>query len=402
MAQDRFTVKIIFVHEVSWFKKVVYEMHDFPELLSLRGHEVHFLDYDEGTPRTRWKPVTTVETRAHQGSSVWVTTPPRILPGILGRLLATIIQPLVFLQLLRRVRPDVVVCYSVPTSGWQIVKICNLKNVPVVARIIDVAHALRPSVFALLVKRAERYVYQHASAVSTHNEALRQYCLGLGANSATCSVIYPGVDLVRFAPGPPDRTLQSRLGIEQGDKVLLFMGTVFRFSGLYELLTELSSTMRRDPSTKLLILGDGEDLARIKGHGRSLGLAKQVLTPGRIHYQQLAGHLRLGTVALLPFQESLLTHCALPNKVLQYLACGLPTIATQLEGLESMLPNHSGLVYTSNSVEMATTAIRLLTQPNSLSEMSSIGRQEVARLCDWSKQIDSFEILLASTCRASQ
>ena len=86
-------MRILFVHEVSWFNKVVFEMHDFPELLSLNGHEVHFLDFDEGEPRAKWRPLTTIETRAHEGSRVAVTTPPRFLPGILGRLLATIIQP---------------------------------------------------------------------------------------------------------------------------------------------------------------------------------------------------------------------------------------------------------------------------------------------------------------------
>lgn len=395
-------MKIVFVHEVSWFNKVVYEMHDFPELLSLRGHQVHFLDYDEGRSRARWKTLTTVESRAHQGSSVWVTTPPRLLPGICGRLLATIIQPLVFIQLLRRVRPDVVVCYSVPTSGWQIVKICNLRKVPIVARIIDVSHALRPTPFSPLVKLAERYVYRHANAVSTHNEALRQYCLDLGAKPENCVVTYPGVDLIRFYPAPPDPTLQRRLGIEKSDKVLLFMGTVFRFSGLYELLTELSGSMRRDPSIKLLILGDGEDLARIQRLTSSLGIAKQVPAPGRIDYQDLADHLRLGTIALLPFKEGLLTHCALPNKVLQYLACGLPTVATRLEGLESMLPNHSGLVYTSTTAEMATTAMQLLSHSRLLSAMSSLGRHDMAKLCDWSTQLDIFETLLTTYGQAVQ
>ena len=41
-------MKILFVHEVSYRKKVIYEMHEFPELLSLRGHEVTFLEFDEG------------------------------------------------------------------------------------------------------------------------------------------------------------------------------------------------------------------------------------------------------------------------------------------------------------------------------------------------------------------
>jgi glycosyltransferase involved in cell wall biosynthesis len=210
------------------------------------------------------------------------------------------------------------------------------------------------------------------------------------------------VDLVRFSPGSPDSALQKRLGIEESDKVLLFMGTVFRFSGLYELLTELSNSMRRDPSIKLLILGDGEDLPRIQQLASSLNIAKQVPTPGRIDYKELVDHLRLGTVAILPFKVSLLTHCALPNKVLQYLACGLPTIATRLEGLASMLPNQSGLVYTSTTSEMAITAMQLLNQPRSLSSMSSLGRQDMAKLCDWSRQLDIFETLLTSHGRAGK
>ena len=145
-------MKILFVHEVSWFNKVVYEIHDFPELLSLEGHEVHFLDFDEGKPRARWKPVTTIESRAHKGSQVSVTTPPRFLPGILGRLLATLIQPLVFIQLIKRIKPDVVVTYSIPTSGWQITYIYNRKNIPIVARVIDIPHVLRETFFKPLVK----------------------------------------------------------------------------------------------------------------------------------------------------------------------------------------------------------------------------------------------------------
>ena len=40
-------MKLLFIHEVSWRKKVVYEIHDFPELLAMRGHDVTFFEYDE-------------------------------------------------------------------------------------------------------------------------------------------------------------------------------------------------------------------------------------------------------------------------------------------------------------------------------------------------------------------
>ena len=393
-------MKILFVHEVSWFNKVVYEMHDFPELLSLNGHEVHFLDFDEGKPRARWKPITTIESRAHKGSRVSVTTPPRFLPGIFGRLLATIIQPLVFIQLVKQIKPDVVVTYSIPTSGWQITNICNRKNIPIIARVIDIPHVLRETLFKSLVKWSEQYVFRNASFVSTHNEALRQYCIGLGAAPTKSSVIYPGIDMTRFFPAPPRHDLQTKMGIQPTDKVLLFMGTIFRFSGLVELLTELSPALLLDKSIKFLILGDGEDFNRLHQLAITLGVQDQVIMPGRIEYDLLADYLRLGHVALLPFKQELVTHGALPGKVLQYLACGLPTIATPLDGLQSMIPPNQGILYANNSQEMANIAIELVSNLDQQHELASLGVELMILHCNWKTQIQSFEQMIRGFQRA--
>jgi glycosyltransferase involved in cell wall biosynthesis len=393
-------MKILFVHEVSWFNKVVYEMHDFPELLSLSGHEVHFLDFDEGKPRARRKPVTTIESRAHKGSQVSVTTPPRFLPGILGRLLATLIQPLVFIQLIKRIKPDVVVTYSIPTSGWQITYICNRNNIPIIARVIDIPHVLRETFFRPLVKWSERYVFRNASFVSTHNEALRQYCIGLGAAANKSSVIYPGIDVSRFFPAPPRQDLLTKVGIQPTDKVLLFMGTIFRFSGLVELLTKLAPALRLDKSVKFLILGDGEDFNRLHQLATTLGLQNQVSMPGRIEYDLLADYLRLGHVALLPFKQELVTHGALPGKVLQYLACGLPTIATPLDGLQSMIPPNKGVYYANDAQEMANMAIDLVSKPDQQHQLATFGLDLMTRHCNWDTQLQSFEQMIASFQRA--
>ena len=389
-------MKILFVHEVSWFNKVVYEMHDFPELLSLKGHEVHFLDFDEGKPRAQWKSVTTIESRAHKGSRVSVTTPPRFLPGIFGRLLAAFIQPLVFLRLVNQIKPDVVVTYSIPTSGWQITNICNRKNIPIVARVIDIPHVLRETHFKPLVKWSEKYVFRNASFVSTHNEALRHYCIGLGAAPTKSSVIYPGIDLSRFFTGPPRHDLQTKVGIQPTDKVLLFMGTIFRFSGLVELLTELSPALHLDKSIKFLILGDGEDFNRLHQLAITLDLQDQVIMPGRIEYDLLADYLRLGHIALLPFKQELVTHGALPGKVLQYLACGLPTISTPLDGLQSMIPPNQGILYANNSQEMANIAIELVSNSDKQHELASLGVDLMILHCNWKTQLQSFEQMIRS------
>ena len=389
-------MKILFVHEVSWHSKVVYEMHDFPELLSLNGHEIHFLDFDEEGIGKRWKSHVETRTRAHKGSRVLVTTVPRIFPGILGRLIATVLQPIVFIHLAKKVKPDVVITYSIPTSGWQITKICNTREIPVIARVIDVSHALRETIFASLIKRSEKYVYSHADHISTHNEALLAYCISLGASPENISIINPGIDLNRFSTKQVRKDLPKILGIQPDDRVILFMGTIYRFSGLSEILFELAPFLRDNPRLKFLILGDGEDFDKIQRISVELGLQEQVIMPGRIEYNDLSDHLCLGHVALLPFKPELVTHCALPGKVLQYLACGIPTISTQLHGLMSMTGSGNGVIYSSSFRQMSEDAISIINDNESLQQMKKQGLDLVQKKCDWRIQVSDFENMIVT------
>ena len=40
-------MNLLFIHEVNWRYKVTFEIHDIPELLSIAGHSVTFIDYPE-------------------------------------------------------------------------------------------------------------------------------------------------------------------------------------------------------------------------------------------------------------------------------------------------------------------------------------------------------------------
>jgi glycosyltransferase involved in cell wall biosynthesis len=264
----------------------------------------------------------------------------------------------------------------------------------VLVRAIDVSHKLRKTRFEAAIKKAEQFVYSNADHVCANNEALRQYCIGLGASPERSSVIYPGVDMARFFPAPPRTDLQNDLGIKPTDSVLLFMGTIFRFSGLIELLNELSPALRNDPTIKFLVLGEGEDFIRLKHLAFTLGLQHQVLMPGRIEYDLLADYLRLGHVALLPFRPEPVTHGALPGKVLQYLACGIPTIATPLIGLQSMISTGEGVIYENDISDTARTALQLLSDADRRIQLSNCGSKLMSVKCDWPTQINSFEQIL--------
>jgi len=392
-------MRIVFIHEVSWFNKPVFEMHEIPELLSLQGHDVHFIDYDEGHGRTKFRTVTSSETRTRLGSHVTVTTPPRILPGIFGRLLATIIQPFVFWRLVKRVRPDVVVTYSVPTSGWQAVAICNRMNIPTVARIIDIAHVLRKTQISVIVRWSERFVYEHATFVSCHNEFLRAYCVANGAQEETSGVIHPGVDLDQFHPGDKNQALMKSLGILPSDRVLMYMGTIYRFSGLIEILRQISNSLLQNTALKFLIIGSGEHLSKVIHEATVLGVRKQVVSVGNIEYDLLPDYLRLGDVALLPFRPELVAHAALSGKVLKYLAVGVPVLSTDLKGLRSAINDGEGVTYCSGYEHLASVAVELLQSPEKCRQLSEQGLRKVTQMCDWTIQISEFSDILKSVSK---
>ena len=404
-------MKILFVHEVSWRKKVVYEIHDFPELLSIKGHEVSFLEYDEEEGNLSSKPLqltqgvlrsTSVISRGYTGSKVRIITPTRFLPGILGRLLAVLLHPLTIWHELKHNRPDAVVLYGIPTNGWQTVLICKRFQIPVILRAIDISHALRKTALSPLIQIAERFVYKNVDLVSANNSALADYVNQTRQSKASIDVLLPGVDLQKFKPAEKPIELMKKYQIHEEDKVILFMGTLFRFSGLYELIQSAAQMLHTDPRLKMVLIGDGEDRPRISAKIAELKLEEKVICVGRIEYDELPSYLLLGDVAVLPFLQMDVTECAFPGKVLQYLSAGLPTISVHLKGLESTFPLDSGFIFTSSPEEMISKCLEVLGDHKYRSSLSILGRKRMEEMCNWDNQVAKFENLLLQSIKKAK
>ena len=391
-------MRILFVHEVNYLRKVIYEIHDFPELLSMRGHDVSFVDFAEGdTPsgvarfidlRTR---VQRGVARAHRRASVRVVTPGRVLPPPYDRLVASVTQVPLIRRELRDGGYDAVVLYAVPTNGWQTVLLAQRYGVPVLFRSIDVSHELRKSVFRSAIGRAERFILKRADRVSTNNVAMQRYVIAEGASPPLVEVDYPGLDLERFAPGPRAADLCARYGIGVDDRVVLFMGTLYRFSGLDWFLDGFAQALRDRPDTKVLLIGGGEAGGALRSQVTQLGIASQVIFTGFVDYPDLAAHLNLGTVAITPFEEKLVTHCALPGKMLQYAGCGIPTVSTRLEGIQGLIPDGSGASYRAPGADFIEGVTHLLDDEEARAASGRQARQTMEERCNWETAIEGFE-----------
>ena len=389
-------MKILFIHEVNYQSKVVYEMHEFPELLSARGHDVTFFHFPEGehtvSPHS-WAVrtnVTLIPGRAYPETRVRLVTPPHIGGRPTERLLAPVLNVPSLRNLITHGKFDAIVSYSVPTTGWQAVNFAKRAGVPFVFRAIDISHSLRETHFGSLIQRAERHVYRNASLVSSNNPALAEYCLRNGARADRISIILPPLDTEHFSPGSRDPALMHRLGLDPNDRVILFMGTLFRFAGLADVMKTLRPALKSRANLRLVVLGDGEHRGHLHDLARTLELGDRVVFTGRVEYEVLPQYLRLATVAINPFEHSLTTDCALPHKVLQYLATGCPSVSTDLEGLMGVLGDTSGCVFAPSPSLVASTALNLV-DDESLQSMSEQGREFAVRSLSTEAAVSSIE-----------
>lgn len=274
--------------------------------------------------------------------------------------------------------------------------VAKLFRVPVLFRAIDISHELRKTKFKTLIKLAERLVYQFSNQISTNNATLADYCASCGVKREQISVDYPGLDLVRFSPTIKDRNLQTTLEIQDSDKTILFMGTLFRFSGLTRFLDLSNEILQLRPDIKVLIVGDGEARTDIENTISGYGLGRQVKLTGLVSYDNLPKFLNLADVAVNTFEVGLVTNGAMPWKVVQYLACGLPTVSTPLSGLVSYtnLKVESGVIYRNLDSSFPQAVVELLDDQTLREKLSGHARELVVARNSWSDCLPRFEQLL--------
>lgn len=390
-------MRFLFVHEVNWCEKVTYEIHDIPELLSIAGHEVTFIDFPEFSktdPRNRRFSFKTLrvfsQSRAHVGSKVDVFTPGGVVGGNLRRYFATLTFVPLFWRTVKDRKIDVVVLYAVPTNGWQTVLLAKLLRVPVIFRAIDIAHLLRETRFQYLVKLAERYIYKNVAHISAHNEALKNYCIEMGASATKVSIDFPSLDLDRFKPSIRDENLALTLGIQPGQKVVFFRGTLYRFSGLEKFIELFANYLRQNSDTCLLIVGSGEAESMIRETILKLNLQQQVIFTPFVSYNLLVRHICLADVSINPFIPSLVTHCVLPGRVLQSMACGIPVVSTPLQGMMSYSRGTDAVIYRELDESFADAVSDLLGDSTKRKQIGASGRNLVISKGSWQDFVHKF------------
>ena len=380
-------MRILFLHEVNYLEKPIFEMHEFPEHLAALGHEIGFVQFPErwSLKKVRsfgWR--TQIRGRVLPEQNLTLYTPQNAAGNLLGRLKTALTFKRSFAAIVKDFRPDVVVSFSVPTSGWQALAVCKTLRIPFVFRALDVSHLIRKSVFSRLILSAEKFIYRNASAVSANNPAMADYCRNMGAVATKTFVDLPPIDLSHFATGLSQRDqVRFKLGIPSESKVILYMGSFFYFSGLPQLVDEFARSAKDD--NVLVLVGGGEQDQELRHQVAKLGLTKKVLFTGFVGFNELPNYLAAADVAVNPMQSSLVSNAAFPNKMIQYLATGLVVATTKLKGLELTFGDVPGIRYSETPEQVMRDALEL----SSSQELNSLGKANQALVAEKFSKVEA-------------
>ena len=191
------------------------------------------------------------------------------------------------------------------------------------------------------------------------------------------------VDTDRFKPGI-DPEYRERFAAPE-ERILVHASN-FRPVKRIQDVVRIFSLVREQIPAKLVLVGDGPELPRASELAEELGVRKHVIFAGQ--QESVESLLKVADLFLLPSEFESFGLAAL-----EALACGLPVIATNTGGLaEVVTEGQSGHLCRIGDVAcMASFAISILTNEDSLKRYRAIAREEVLSRYDVEDVVVEYE-----------
>lgn len=191
-------------------------------------------------------------------------------------------------------------------------------------------------------------------------------------------VIYNGVDLEKFKP--MTTSLRQQLNISDNTFLLAFAGRLVGWKGLSVAIDAIS--LLKNDDVKLLIVGAGEDLERLKKKVFTKGVLEQVIFHEPVEHGELPAFYATCDAGIFPSVGDE----AFGITIAEAMACGKPVIASHIGGIPEVVGNEgtAGLLVTPGDAQSIVTAINHLRElPDRGKEMGENARLRIESRYTW-------------------
>lgn len=247
-----------------------------------------------------------------------------------------------------------------------------------------VGRAVRPRfpLGPLAVAAAElalRRTLARASHVSTPYPALPEK-MGVPADKVLS--VPNGVDPVLFSPRLRERA-RERYRVPDTGPVVGYVGSLREwvdFEPVLRAMQRLRAEHGRCPH--LLVAGREGGFEALRARATRLGLRDFVTLLGTILYEEVPWFLSACDLAIVPFRRGVVAEYAVPLKVLEALACGVPVACPSLRGIMDTVGKY--VIRCDTSDAYASVLRSLSDNPGEFRSLDAAAREDIRSRFAWS------------------
>lgn len=232
---------------------------------------------------------------------------------------------------------------------------------------------LRGTAFKLLLYKV---LLPGADRVFVQSEQMRSDIAALGVTPAKMTAVPMGVKLAK-----PRAASRGRSAIPEGERCLVYLGTLVRVRRLDFLVRVLAIVRREMPDVKLYLVGRGEEPAdeeAILAEAARLGVSSAVVLVGELPRDQALKYVHDADVCVSPFYPTPILRSTSPTKLVEYLAMGKAVVASDHPEQRRVIEESGGgLCVPWDETEFARAIVRLMSCPALARRMGENGRRFV-------------------------
>jgi glycosyltransferase involved in cell wall biosynthesis len=267
---------------------------------------------------------------------------------------------------------DILQMQAFPTLGLGIYPIAHTPDVLILdIRTTAISNRFF-NILSKLVLTLQARLFSHVVVLDQH---LVDYIFGVRKEQIT--VIPLGADFRKFHPG---RNLlhRRRLGIPEDDIVLIYVGNMDEVRRIDNAVLAFAEIAEECPGTSLLLVGGGNQEEYLHSLVQQKQLTDRVTFTGLVPFLDIPDLMRTGDIGLAYVPDKVQYRNQPPLKTVEYLATGLPVIATDTPGNRRFVnQGRNGLLVEDNVRSVAEGMRQLIDQPETRREMAKVARRSV-------------------------
>ncbi|MBI3046101.1 MAG: glycosyltransferase family 4 protein [Candidatus Harrisonbacteria bacterium] len=208
----------------------------------------------------------------------------------------------------------------------------------------------------------QQFTAKNADLLIVPSEYLKKIVLGWGVESYKIRVIYNGIDL-------PELKSSVR------EKLIISVGRLVPWKG-FEILLEVFSGLIKDfPDWKLVIIGDGPELNKLKVKSEKLKVLDKVIFTGALSKSELNAYLSRASIFALNTGYEGFSH-----QIIEAMGAGLPVLTTKVGGNSEVIESgKNGLLAEYNNIQSFSLALKKLMTDSRLREKLSETARNTAK-----------------------